>query len=103
MVFKEFSGVRLFPVLEKVFGCVVVERRVSIIPQKRARHPIATLAVEIAEAKVGLQPKEVKLEVVSKEGVGNRVQEKVKVGVGGGYIITFNLEGIRKLFTFVRK
>ena len=23
-------------------------------------------------------------------------------GVGGGYIITFNLEGIRKLFTFVR-
>lgn len=33
-----------------------------------------------------------------KQGAG-----KEKEGGGGGYIITFNLEGIRKLFTFVRK
>lgn len=41
----------MFPVLEKVFGCVVVERRVPIMPQKRAGHPVATLAVEIAGSK----------------------------------------------------
>ena len=51
MVIKESGGVRLFPVLEKVFGFVVVERRVPIIPQKRAGHSIATLAVEIAGSK----------------------------------------------------
>lgn len=51
MVFKESGGVRLFPVLEKVFGFVVVERGVPIIPQKRAGHPVATLAVEIAGSK----------------------------------------------------
>lgn len=51
MVFKESGGVRLFPVLEKVFGCVVVERRKPITPEKRAGHPIATLAVEIAGSK----------------------------------------------------
>ena len=48
MVIKESGGVRLFPVLEKVFGCVVVERRKPISPEKRAGHLIATLAVEIA-------------------------------------------------------
>lgn len=82
MVIKESGGVRLFPVLEKVFGFVVVERRKPITPEKRAGHPVATLAVEIAEAKVGLQPKERKQKVVSKEGVGNRVQEKKKRGEG---------------------
>lgn len=51
MAFKESGGVRLFPVLEKVFGFVVVERGVPIIPQKRAEHSIATLAVEIAGSK----------------------------------------------------
>lgn len=51
MVFKESGGVRLFPVLEKVFGFMVVERRIPIIPQKRAGHSIATLAVEIAGSK----------------------------------------------------
>lgn len=51
MVFKESGGVRLFPVLEKVFGCVVVERRKPITPEKRAGHPVATLAVEIAGSK----------------------------------------------------
>ena len=103
MVFKESGGVRLFPVLEKVF-VVFVERRISIIPQKRTGHSIATLAVEIAEAKVGLLPKEGKQEVVPiegrrwKQGAG----KSKSGGVGGGYIFTFNLEGIRKLFTFVR-
>lgn len=53
MAFKESGGVRLFPVLEKVFGCVVVERRKPITPEKRAGHPVATLAVEIAEQKSG--------------------------------------------------
>ena len=56
MVFKESGGVRLFPV-EKVFGFVVVERRVPIIPQKRAGHPVATLAVEIAEQRLGFCPR----------------------------------------------
>ena len=51
MVIKESGGVRLFPVLEKVFGCVVVERRKPISPEKRAGHLIATLAVEIAGSK----------------------------------------------------
>lgn len=51
MVFKESGGVRLFPVLEKVFGFVVVERRKPITPEKRAGHPVATLAVEIAGSK----------------------------------------------------
>ena len=41
----------MFPVLENVFGCVVVERRISIIPQKRTGHLIATLSVEIAGSK----------------------------------------------------
>lgn len=68
MVFKESGGVRLFPVLEKVFGFVVVERRKPITPEKRAGHPVTTLAVEIAEAKVGLLPKEGKQEVVPVEG-----------------------------------
>ena len=34
-------------------------------------------------------------------GTGHR--KRKRGGVGGGYIITFNLEGIRKMFTFVRK
>ncbi len=68
MVFKESGGIRSFPVLEKVFGFVVVERRKPITPEKRAGHLIATLAVEIAEAKVGLQSKEGKQEVVPVEG-----------------------------------
>lgn len=51
MVFKESGGVRLFPVLEKVFGFMVVERRKPITPEKRAGHLIATLAVEIAGSK----------------------------------------------------
>lgn len=67
MVFKESGGVRLFPVLEKFFGCVAVERRIPITPEKRAGHLIATLAVEIAEAKVGLLPKEGKQKVVPVE------------------------------------
>ena len=41
----------MFPVLEKVFGCVVVERTKPISPEKRAGHLIATLAVEIAGSK----------------------------------------------------
>lgn len=41
----------MFPVLGKVFGFVGVERRVPIIPQKRAGHSIATFAVEIAGSK----------------------------------------------------
>ena len=48
MVFKESGGVILFHVLGKVFGCVVVEKRIPITPEKRAEYPIATLAVEIA-------------------------------------------------------
>ena len=51
MVIKESGGVRLFSVLEKVFGFVVVERRKPITPEKRAEHSIATLAVEIAGSK----------------------------------------------------
>ena len=51
MVIKESGGVRLFPVLEKFFGCVAVERRIPITPEKRAGHLIATLAVEIAGSK----------------------------------------------------
>lgn len=83
---------------------MVVERRKHITPEKRAEHPIATLAVGIAGSKGRLQTKEGKQEVKSvEEGVRNRAQEKEKRGLGGGYIITFNLEGIRKLFTFVRK
>ena len=39
------------------------DRRIPITPEKRAEYPIATLAVEIAEAKVGLKPKEGKLKV----------------------------------------
>ena len=35
----------------KCLCCVVVERRIPIIPQKRAGHSIATLAVEIAGSK----------------------------------------------------
>ena len=53
----------MFPVLENVFGCVVVERRIPIIPQKRAGHSIATLAVEIAGSKGRASSKEGKLEV----------------------------------------
>ena len=63
---------------------VVVERRISIIPQKRAGHSIATLAVEIAGCKGWAKPKEGKQKVESvEEGVENRVQEKEKVGGRG--------------------
>lgn len=57
-----------FQFLEKVFGFVVVERRVPIIPQKRAGHSIATLAVEIAGSKGRASSKEGKLEVEPVEG-----------------------------------
>ena len=104
MVIKESGGVRLFPVLEKVFGCVVVERRVPIMPQKRAGHPVATLAVEIAGSKgrASAQGREAGGGTRRGKTLETGRETKEKRGLGGGYIITSNLEGIRKLFTFVR-
>lgn len=95
----------MFPVLENVFGCVVVERRISIIPQKRTGHLIATLAVEIAGSKGWASAQGREAEGGSSRGKALETGRwtKEKRGLGGGYIITFNLEGIRKLFTFVRK
>ncbi len=105
MVIKESGGVRLFPVLEKVFGCVVVERRVPIMPQKRAGHPVATLAVEIAGSKgrASAQGREAEGGTHRGKALETGRRKRKRGGGGGGYIITFNLEGIRKLFTFVRK
>lgn len=68
MVFKESGGVRLFPVLKRSLVVWLWDRRIPITPEKRAEYPIATLAVEIAEAKVGLKPKEGKQEVEPVEG-----------------------------------
>lgn len=105
MVIKESGGVRLFPVLEKVFGCVVVERRVPIMPQKRAGHPVATLAVEIAGSKgrASAQGREAEGGTHRGKALETGRRKRKRGGGGGGYIITFNLEGIRKMFTFVRK
>ena len=105
MVIKESGGVRLFPVLEKVFGCVVVERRVPIMPQKRAGHPVATLAVEIAGSKgrASAQGREAEGGTHRGKALETWRRKRKRGGGGGGYIITFNLEGIRKMFTFVRK
>ena len=105
MVIKDSGGVRLFPVLEKVFGCVVVERRVPIMPQKRAGHPVATLAVEIAGSKgrASAQGREAEGGTHRGKALETGRRKRKRGGGGGGYIITFNLEGIRKMFTFVRK
>lgn len=56
---------------------MVVERRKHITPEKRAEHPIATLAVGIAGSKGRLQTKEGKQEVKSvEEGVRNRARDE---------------------------
>ena len=86
MVIKESGGVRLFPVLEKVFGCVVVERRKPITPEKRAGHPVATLAVEIAEQRLGFSPRKGK-KVVPVEG------RRWKQGARRGRIEEVEVEG----------
>lgn len=64
---------------------MVVERRKPITPEKRAGHPIATLAIRIAGSKgrASAQGREAGDEPVE-EGVINRAQEKVKDGLGGG-------------------
>ncbi len=95
----------MFPVLENVFGCVVVERRISIIPQKRTGHLIATLAVEIAGSKgwASAQGMEAEGGTLRGKALETGRRKRKRGGGGGGYIITFNLEGIRKMFTFVRK
>lgn len=83
---------------------MVVERGVPIIPQKRAEHSIATLAVEIAGSKGWASAQGREAEGGSRRGkaLGTGHRKRKRGGVGGGYIITFNLEGIRKMFTFVR-
>ena len=84
---------------------MVVERRVPIMPQKRAGHPVATLAVEIAGSKgrASAQGREAEGGTHRGKALETGRRKRKRGGGGGGYIITFNLEGIRKMFTFVRK
>lgn len=84
---------------------MVVERRISIIPQKRTGHLIATLSVEIAGSKgwASAQGREAEGGTHRGKALETGRRKRKRGGGGGGYIITFNLEGIRKMFTFVRK